>query len=105
MTDFNIYKSNNNMNTDLNELVEIGLSPGEMRQALVDRAKSDLNSGHTEFVKNFVKEFSSGFLITLSKESLSKKFENIIYDELEDEFFNNKIFPFILDPVRVMIDE
>lgn len=104
MSEFNIYKLNEDLSVD-GEPVEIGLSPGEMRQALLDRADADLRRNHKKFVRSFLRAEGAvrgGFFD--SREELKQKFENLIYD-LDDEFFKDKEFLFYLDPVKVEEDE
>lgn len=88
---FNIYRKD-----DLTEPVEMGLSFGELRQALLDRARGDLKQGKNSFVLQFVRDWGWR-CVTVPR--LLKHFENILYNSNQKQL--TREFDFITDPVVV----
>lgn len=85
-------------NTDEYEEVEMGLSPGELRQSIIDRTKTDLEQGFHSLNKNL-----SVFELSVNEEYLHDPnkvqqviddLDNLLYDILEDSDLDDTVWRF-----------
>lgn len=88
---FNIYRKE-----DLTEPVEMGLSFGELRQALLDRAREDLRQDKISFVLQFVRDSGRK---CVTRHRLLNHFESILYNSNQKQL--TREFDFVTDPVVV----
>jgi len=77
-------------------IVESGLSSGELRQAILDRLKIELDLGEYSNVNNALKEF--GFIVSedffndeSNREVVISDIDNVLY-ETDDEEFNGAVW-------------
>lgn len=90
---------------NLDNLVETGLSSGEIRQSILDRARQNIKKNHTETIENFIKNNSQYTNIKeLSKEQLEETFEEILYNVNNDKI-DKVLFNFRIDPIFIVFEE
>lgn len=86
--------------------VEMGLSPGELRQSILDRTKSDLESEFHSINKNLTQ-----FGLSIKEELLADEtnidavmddLDNFLYDVLEDEDLNETRWSFKKSDILVI---
>ena len=88
----------------INEIVEEGLSGGELRQAILDRAKQNILQGYTEKIKEFIKTYTGRNVYWLKNDKIVEEFDNLLYD-MENDEFDDLIFEFVIDPILVGREE
>lgn len=110
--EFNIYAAEDLSGDDFlkrENLVESGLSPGEMRQSLLDRLRVEIEDGNIEDVNDNLAEFD----LFIIKKHLYKKggeaqaiqdVENVLY-AAPDEQFNGSEWFFTGEEVYVLGEE
>lgn len=89
----NIFSMNN-----LLEPVEMGLSGGEVRQSILDRANQNIKNGETDFIRRFIREHTNKIFIPRTR--LSTIFENLLYDLNNEELLTE--YNFKIDPIVVV---
>lgn len=86
---------------EINEVVEMGLSPGEVRQSIIDRANENIRKNHTETIQRFISTHSDEEPEEFSEERLREEFEDLLYD-LDDDDLRYLLFDFEIDPVWIV---
>lgn len=86
---------------EISEVVEMGLSPGEVRQSIIDRANENIRKNYTETIHRFISTYSEEEQEEFSEERLREKFEDLLYD-LDDDDLRYLLFDFEIDPVWIV---
>lgn len=93
MSEYNVYRIATGRRVIDPNPVEMGLSPGEMRQSILDRARENIDKGHAKSVRSIINS-------NITDDDLLQAFEDYIYDS-PNAMFKKRYFNFTIDPVMV----
>lgn len=107
--EFNVYYVIPEIEIIDDDPIEIGLSPGELRQSILDRARVDVEENDLTYIRATFDALNIPFSLTNNNEenddyfvrAAMEEIETILYD-LDDSFFHETIWQFRKEIIKIL---